>query len=72
MTVTLRAERNFDGEFALASIKAIAKRNPGPEDLMVHVGNSRLRLGSAWQIDPSNACLAALGEWGDVVIEAAA
>lgn len=69
--IILHAEHNFEGEFALASIKAIAARNRGPEDLIVQVGNRCLRLGWAWQINPSSACLAALGEWGDVVIEAA-
>lgn len=70
--IILTAERNFDGEFALASIKAIAARHPGPQDLMVHVGNSRLMLGPAWRINPAPGCLAQLAEWGDVRVEATA
>lgn len=64
--IVLQADRCLDGEFALAAIKAIAERHPGPHDLMVHVGNSRLRLGPMWRIDPSVRCLAALSEFGHV------
>lgn len=66
--IVLRAERNFNGEFSLRSITAIAKRFPGPQDLMVHVGNSRLRLGPEWRVDPTTRCLAALSEFGDVEV----
>ncbi len=65
--IVLRAERCFEGHFAITAIKAIASRHPGPIDLMVHVGNSRLRLGPAWRTDGSPACMAALAEFGEVL-----
>lgn len=64
--IVLHAERTFDGRVALRSVRRVAARYPGHTDVMVKVGNSRLRLGPAWRIEPSEACLAALSEFGEV------
>ncbi len=66
--IVLTAERTFDGQFALAAIKAIIAKHPGSHMLIVRVGASTLRLGPEFLAAATPACLAALSEWGDVTV----
>ncbi len=64
--IVIRAERTFDGQFAIAAVKAIIATHPGPHVVAVHVGASKLQLGPGYRAAATPVCLALLGEWGDV------
>ena len=54
------AARTMDG------LADIAQRFSGDVPLAITVAGYRLELGPAWRYSASDACLAALGEFGDL------
>lgn len=64
--IVLRIERDSLGVEALEQVKLMAHRFPGEHELLMIVGEAgRLTLGPTWRFDGSQACLAALNEFGD-------
>lgn len=54
--------------WVLEDLKAIAARHPGRYRLALLIGRHTLALGPEWNVEPSLALTAALGEFGDVSV----
>ena len=76
--IVLRVIAGHNAAAALATIRLIATRFPGehrltiairtPDELLRGEKGRRLTLGDPWRYDASEACLAALREFGDVEV----
>lgn len=66
--IVLRLTRGTRPFVPAQTIAQIATRFPGHEPLQILVGERSLKMGAAWRYDASPACLAALGEYGEVEV----
>lgn len=65
--IVLRVEAGLAAAAALADIKLLSTgRFHGTHQLTLRAGGRALDLGPLWTFDASEACLAALGEFGTV------
>lgn len=56
-------------EETVTQLRLLALRFPGREPLTLVAGDRRLVLGREWRYDASRACLAAMQEFGDAVVD---
>lgn len=65
--IQLRVQPGMEAARALSAIKAVAWDHPGDEELVLLVNDRRLALGPMWRYSGSEACRAALSEYGVIV-----
>lgn len=61
--IILKTEPMADGSNSIKAIQSLTKRFPGPHELRIDVGASKLNLGPQWTC--SEAIIPALTEFGD-------
>jgi hypothetical protein len=73
--IEVRMKPGVDAAAGLTQVKLIAARFPGEHELRIRLvaedGETTIRtltLGPLWMYDGSDACLAALGEFGAAVL----